>query len=223
MWKLNSENQQTQKGKLRLKLLDSCSITAHRVGLRPATSWTHHADALPIVSSSPSRWPQWDAACLPSTTSYPGDPRGPWVPWAQDMQVPKPKTLPKTSPWIWARKHGSGLECWRQHPHWGLTSAAGLEDASPRALGHRQSREYLRGGESRRCSDTRAGEVTGSSADNTTSIKSDLEDYLKCIQEKSNMTEDITASLDKWGKNILKPRWKRRKFSLYQLYYHEGD
>lgn len=125
--------------------------------------------------------------------------------------MPKPKTLPKTSPWIWARKHGSSLECWRQHAHWGLTSAAGLDDASPRALGHRQSREYLRGGESRRRSDTRAGEVTGSSADNTIPIKSDLEDYLKCIQEKSNMTKDITASLDKRGKKHFKTKVKEKK------------
>lgn len=75
------------------------------------------------------------------------------------MQVPKSKTLPKTSPWIWASKHGGGLECRRQHPHWGLTSAAGLEDVSPRALGHRQSCEYLQGGESRRFSDTGAHEL----------------------------------------------------------------
>lgn len=53
--KLNSENQQTHEGKVMLKLLDSCSVTAHHTGLRPATSWTHRADALPSVSSSPSR------------------------------------------------------------------------------------------------------------------------------------------------------------------------
>lgn len=29
--KLNSENRQTQKGKITLKLLDNCSITAHRM------------------------------------------------------------------------------------------------------------------------------------------------------------------------------------------------
>lgn len=49
----------------------------------------------------------------------------------------------KTSPWTWARKHLSGLESWQQHPHWGLTSAASLQDARPGALGHRQSREHL--------------------------------------------------------------------------------
>lgn len=36
------------------------------------------------------------------------------------------------------------MESWQQHPHWGLTSAASLQDAAPGALGHRQSREYLR-------------------------------------------------------------------------------
>lgn len=54
-----------------------------------------------------------------------------------------PRSFLKTSPWIWARKRISGLESWRQHPHWGLTSAASLEDVSSRALGHRQCREYL--------------------------------------------------------------------------------
>lgn len=41
------------------------------------------------------------------------------------------------------KKYVSGLESWQQHPHWGLTSATGLEDVLPRALGHRQCREYL--------------------------------------------------------------------------------
>lgn len=48
----------------------------------------------------------------------------------------KAQDLPKNFPWVWARKHSSGLEYWQQHPHWGLTSAASLEDACPRALGH---------------------------------------------------------------------------------------
>ena len=36
------------------------------------------------------------------------------------------------------------MESRQQHPHRGLTSAASLQDAAPRALGHRQRREYLR-------------------------------------------------------------------------------
>lgn len=55
-----------------------------------------------------------------------------------------PRTFLKASPWTWARRLSSGLEARQQHPHWGLTSAAGLQDACPRALGHGQSREDLR-------------------------------------------------------------------------------
>lgn len=49
---------------------------------------------------------------------------------------PSSRNFRKAPPWIWARKHSSGLESCQQHPHWGLTSAAGLHDACPRALGH---------------------------------------------------------------------------------------
>lgn len=155
---------------------------------------------MPNVSSSPSRWPQCDAACLPFTTSCPGDPRGPWVLCAQDVQVPKPKTFLKTSPWVWARKHSSGLEYWQQHPHWGLTSAASLEDACPRALGHWQGREYLREGQNRRCSDTPAKKSPGSGASNTKPTKMDSEDYLQWTKWKRSMTKGITTfSEDKRG------------------------
>lgn len=85
----------------------------------------------------------------------------------------------------------SGVESWRQHPHWGLTSAASLEDVSPWALGHRQCCEYLWGRGSKRFSDTWANELTVGSSDNTISIKNDLGDYLQWIKQRSNMSKDI--------------------------------
>lgn len=47
-----------------------------------------------------------------------------------------PRTFRKAPPWIRAGRHSSVWKSWRQHPHWDLTSAAGLQDASPRTLGH---------------------------------------------------------------------------------------
>ena len=40
MRKLNNENKRIQNGEVALKLLGTCSITAHRGGLGPVTSWT---------------------------------------------------------------------------------------------------------------------------------------------------------------------------------------
>lgn len=84
------------------------------------------------------------------------------------------------------------MECWQQRPHWGLTSAAGLEDVSPRALGHRQSREYLRG-------DKADFQTPGQRShrelvDSTIPTRNDAGDYFKGIKQESNMTKEVTAS-----------------------------
>lgn len=55
----------------------------------------------------------------------------------------KPESLSQHFALDLGKKHIGGLESRRQHLHWGLTSATGLEDVSPGALGHRQSREHL--------------------------------------------------------------------------------
>lgn len=70
--------------------------------------------------------------------------KGSQVVEAQDTQVSKPKNLPENVALELDEETHQWLESWQQHPHWGLPSAASLQDARPGALGHRQSREYLR-------------------------------------------------------------------------------
>lgn len=117
--------------------------TARGLGL--VTSWMHRSDALPRVSfQSITVTPM--QCCLPSTNHLPPvRSKGASGSVSTGHAGAKPESLLQHFALDLGKKHISGLESRQQHLHWGLTSATGLEDVSPGALGHRQSREHLQG------------------------------------------------------------------------------
>lgn len=167
--KVDSENKKTYKGKAMQKLLRRFHHHPPRgleagdfmdAPLRSAAEsqfQVRHADPsamLPATHASPPAHEIQGGLGALSTGHVAAEAREPSANFALDL----------------GKKYVSGLESWQQHPHWGLTSATGLEDVLPRALGHRQCCEYLQGRRQHETR-TRAQKLTGRSSDNTTGLR----------------------------------------------------
>jgi hypothetical protein len=140
------ERKPTEERKITLNWFDRCSVTAHHLGLRLVTSWTHPSGALPRISLSPLWW-HHPSVTLPAFHSPPPTHniqgvRG-W--YAQHREQVLRAQEPSWKLCL-GRRQGNKSVVWslgNSIHTGGLTSAAGLEDVSPRALGHRQRGEYL--------------------------------------------------------------------------------